>query len=117
VAPQKALEVINTSSGRSLQSEVRIPEEVISRKFDYGFKFSLMHKDVRIAENIVCEKFPGATLLPAAKKTMDACNQWFESNNRSGENVDYTRISEYLEHMAHAKLDTSSVSPKKAAKM
>ena len=45
----KSLAAINASSGRSLQTEVRLPEEVLSRKFDYGFKLGLMLKDVRIA--------------------------------------------------------------------
>ena len=96
---------------------MRIPEEILSRRFDYGFKFSLMHKDVRIAENIVSERFPGATLLPTAKRTMDAASVWLEQTHApSGERtpngtaksaceeVDYTRISAYLEHLAHTKL-------------
>ena len=41
--------MLYASSGRSLQTEVRIPNEVLSRKFDYGFKLGLMLKDVRIA--------------------------------------------------------------------
>ena len=41
VQPEIALNAINASSGRSLQTEVRLPEEVLSRKFDYGFKLGL----------------------------------------------------------------------------
>ena len=49
VKPDVALNAINSSSGRSLQTEIRIPREVLSRKFDYGFKLGLMLKDVKIA--------------------------------------------------------------------
>ena len=52
VPPEKALACINKSSGRSLQTEVRVPEEVLSRRFGYGFKLQLMRKDVKIAKSI-----------------------------------------------------------------
>lgn len=41
VCPEVALQAINNSSGRSLQTEVRIPTEIITRKFNYGFKLNL----------------------------------------------------------------------------
>eukprot|EP00493_Phyllostaurus_siculus_P028032 UN28380 len=65
VDPAVALEAINGSSGRSLQTEVRLPEEVLSRRFAYGFKLPLMAKDCGIAEGVLKEGFPGASLLPA----------------------------------------------------
>lgn len=46
--PEDALKVINTSSGRSLQSMVRTPEEILSRRFGYKFSYELMEKDVRL---------------------------------------------------------------------
>jgi len=50
-----ALEAINGSSGRSLQTEERIPLEVLTRKFNYGFPLGLMLKDVTIAVDSVCQ--------------------------------------------------------------
>mmetsp|Transcript_37645 Transcript_37645/g.118644 ORF Transcript_37645/g.118644 Transcript_37645/m.118644 type:complete len:93 (-) Transcript_37645:628-906(-) len=44
VCPADALSVINASSGRSLQTEVRMPMSVLPRTFDYGFKLGLMEK-------------------------------------------------------------------------
>ncbi|CAE8641168.1 unnamed protein product, partial [Polarella glacialis] len=44
VDPAVALEAINSSSGRSLQTEQRIPQEVLTGRFDYGFKLPLMAK-------------------------------------------------------------------------
>lgn len=59
VDPEKALASINCSSGRSLQSMERIPEEVLTGRFNYGFDFNLMRKDVRIAGALL-EKESGA---------------------------------------------------------
>lgn len=49
VAPDVALQAINGSSGRSLQTQERLPQAVLTRTFDYGFKLGLMLKDVDIA--------------------------------------------------------------------
>jgi len=54
IAPEVAVEAINGSTGRSLQTEVRVPKEVLSREFNYGFPLGLMHKDVAIAVDSVC---------------------------------------------------------------
>ena len=48
-----ALEAINGSSGRSLQTQERIPNEVISNEYNYGFKLNLMCKDVKNAKTIL----------------------------------------------------------------
>lgn len=50
---ERALQCVNESSGRSLQSEVRLPEEVLSRRFGYGFDLQLMQKDVSFARNVI----------------------------------------------------------------
>lgn len=50
------VEVINAGSGRSNASEVKIPNFVLSRSFDFGFSIGLSAKDVRLcmeeAENL-----------------------------------------------------------------
>ena len=53
VDPKIALEAINGSSGRSLQTQERIPNEVISNKYNYGFKLKLMCKDVTNARPLL----------------------------------------------------------------
>lgn len=62
VNPAAALEVINKSSGRSLMSQARVPEEVLTGDFNYGFKLGLMAKDVGIANDIMNEYFPSARI-------------------------------------------------------
>ena len=47
VPPEVALAAINESSGRSWATLQRIPDNVLSRKFDYQFSLELLHKDVQ----------------------------------------------------------------------
>jgi 3-hydroxyisobutyrate dehydrogenase len=53
VDPVIALKAINSSSGRSLQTQERIPNDVLTEKFNYGFKLNLMSKDVLNAAPIL----------------------------------------------------------------
>merc|ERR1711939_1197787 len=46
-----ALEAINNASGRSLVTEERIPDYVLSGKFDFGFSLELMRKDISICHD------------------------------------------------------------------
>jgi len=90
VDPSVALEVINSSSGRSLQTE-RLPENVLSRRFAYGFALSLMRKDVAIADDLVHEHTPDATLIPEVARLVRAAEA------RMGGSVDYTEMARFLE--------------------
>ena len=47
--PEKVIEVINTSTGRSGSSQVKFPNFVLTGKFNSGFSAALMNKDVDIA--------------------------------------------------------------------
>ena len=53
----KAIEAINGSSGRSLQTEVRLPTQVLNGKYGYGFDMALMLKDVRQARAFLRDTF------------------------------------------------------------
>jgi 3-hydroxyisobutyrate dehydrogenase len=48
VPVESALDAINGASGRSLVTEERIPDHVLSGKFDFGFKLELMRKDIDV---------------------------------------------------------------------
>jgi 3-hydroxyisobutyrate dehydrogenase len=56
VSPQLALEVINSSSGRSNSSMNLFPQRVIGRAFPRTFKLALIDKDVRIAAQFLREQ-------------------------------------------------------------
>jgi 3-hydroxyisobutyrate dehydrogenase len=89
VAPSKALGVINNSSGRSLQTQVRIPDYVCTGKYGYGFKIGLMLKDVRIALNVV---------KGLSDEYFKATEQFLEDAvKRFGYDADYTEVVRVLE--------------------
>jgi 3-hydroxyisobutyrate dehydrogenase len=106
VQPEVALQAINASSGRSLQTEVRIPTQVLTRRFDYGFKLGLMLKDVRIAVDglAACqEDRRGNSILTAVKKMLE------QSVTAQGYDVDYTCVLRTLELEAGCELQGSAV--------
>eukprot|EP00450_Noctiluca_scintillans_P035614 CAMPEP_0194539158 /NCGR_PEP_ID=MMETSP0253-20130528/79016_1 /TAXON_ID=2966 /ORGANISM="Noctiluca scintillans" /LENGTH=286 /DNA_ID=CAMNT_0039385385 /DNA_START=140 /DNA_END=1000 /DNA_ORIENTATION=+ len=98
VDPDVALSVINSSSGRSLQTEVRLPQEVLSRRFNYGFKLPLMAKDAQIAENLLKSNFSGAELLPAVTRLVQ------QAAATEPPDSDYTRLVATLERKAGTEL-------------
>lgn len=109
VDPAVALEAINGSSGRSLQTEQRLPQEVLTGKFSYGFKLPLMAKDCRIASVVLQEGFPGATLLPAAIDMVQ------RAASVEAEDADYTTVVRSLERAAKAELRSAAGDRSKTA--
>lgn len=98
VPKQTALEAVNKSSGRSLQSEIRLVEEVLTGRYGYGFSFELMWKDLRQARKLFdsgamksedCDKF----ILPQAEKVFEAAAAGLGSDIVK---KDYTRVAQYI---------------------
>ena len=86
----KAIEAINGSSGRSLQTEVRIPVEVLPDRYNYGFNLGLMHKDVR-----QCRGFLDAVLEAGPEeRPWVAMTEGLFAAHPAPETSDYTRIVE-----------------------
>ena len=111
VQPEIALNAINASSGRSLQTEVRLPEEVLSRKFDYGFKLGLMLKDVRIAVDGLLsaeESCREGSILPLVKRLLE------KSTDEQGYDADYTRVVCTLELSAGIELHQGAATTEQA---
>lgn len=105
VQPEIALKAINASSGRSLQTELRLPEEILSRKFDYGFKLGLMLKDVRIAVDSIISADVTCledSILPWVKRVLE------KSTEEQGYDADYTRVVRTLELGAGVELRHSA---------
>lgn len=50
--PEKIIEVINSSSGRSWSSEYKFPNFILNGVFNTGFSMSLMNKDVEMATRL-----------------------------------------------------------------
>ena len=93
VDPATALEAINGGSGMSLQT-TRLPDNVLSRKFAYGFALGLMHKDCRIAGSLVESQTPSATLIPRVVELLA------QAEELKGPDADYTQIAQLLEERA-----------------
>jgi 3-hydroxyisobutyrate dehydrogenase len=66
VSPRLALDVINSSSGRSNSSENLIPERVLTRAFPRTFRAALLQKDAGIAASIAREQKVPAPMLQLA---------------------------------------------------
>ena len=55
VAPEKFVEIINASNGRSYSTEVKFPRYILNRAFNDGFALGLMNKDLKIALEAAAE--------------------------------------------------------------
>lgn len=97
VDPHTALDVINASSGMSLQTE-RLPKYVLSRKFDFGFQLGLMRKDCVNANDLVNDVTPTATLIPEVTRLVLAAEDYF------GSDVDYMKMAHFLEVLAQCQM-------------
>ncbi|CAD7961262.1 unnamed protein product [Amoebophrya sp. A25] len=108
----RALACINASSGRSLQSEARVPEEVLSRRFGYGFDLLLMQKDCSAARELLTLRDEETSLLPRVARLLDDAASFYgkecEAARKDGDIVDYTYIARYLEEKAGYELRGSS---------
>ena len=55
ITPEKALQAINNSSGRSWVTQQRFPDHILTGTYDYGFSLDLLKKDVDTAKSICQE--------------------------------------------------------------
>lgn len=91
IAPQKMLDVINASTGRSQASEVKYPKFVLTGTFDSGFGMDLMLKDLAIAHTLTS----GAGLdTPVTDSAGEVARQAREVANTP---PDHTEIARYYE--------------------
>jgi 3-hydroxyisobutyrate dehydrogenase len=96
--PEKMLEVINTSSGRSHSSEVKFPQQILSRKFEVGFTVDLMCKDVNIAIDMAKNNnIPVPISSTVSQLWQDALSNDFGDK-------DHTAIAKYIEEMANVEI-------------
>jgi 3-hydroxyisobutyrate dehydrogenase len=98
VSPQVALEVINSSSGRSNASMNLFPERVLTRAFPRTFRLALMDKDVRIAAQIARdEKVPS----PLTQLAADLCTL---AHTQLGEDADHVESVKVIEQWARQEI-------------
>jgi len=91
VTPDVALEVINSSSGRSNASMNLFPERVLTRAFPRTFRLALLDKDVRIAAQIARdEKVPA----PLTQLAADLCSLAHRALGEEADHVEAVKVVE-----------------------
>ena len=98
VSTATALDVINSSSGRSNTSMNLFPDRVQTRAFPRTFKLALMDKDVRIAADFAREYGVSSPLLQLASELLR------EARRELGEEADHVETVKVLEQWAGVEL-------------
>jgi 3-hydroxyisobutyrate dehydrogenase len=101
VSTATALDVINSSSGRSNTSMNLFPERVMTRAFPRTFRLALMDKDVRIAADFAREHGVTSPLLQLTSELLR------EARRELGEEADHVETVQVLEKWAGVTLGKS----------
>jgi 3-hydroxyisobutyrate dehydrogenase len=94
VAPAVALDVINTSSGRSNASMNLFPERVLTRAFPRTFRLALLDKDVGIAAEVARDERVPAPILQLTAELFRA------AHGALGEEADHVEVVRWIEQLA-----------------
>lgn len=94
VDPAVALDVINTSSGRSNSSMNLFPERVITRAFPRTFRLALLDKDVGIAAQVAREQQVPSPLIQLTAELFQAAHRAL------GEEADHVEAVRFIEGLA-----------------
>lgn len=95
-----ALDVINTSSGRSNTSMNLFPERVISRAFPRTFRLALLDKDLRIAAEMARDTGVSAPLTQLASELFQ------RARAELGEEADHVEAVRVIERTAGVEIGT-----------
>lgn len=98
VSPATALDVINTSSGRSNASMNLFPERVLTRAFPRTFRLALLDKDVGIAAQVAREQGVASPMLQLTAELFRAAHAAL------GEEADHVEAVRWIEQLAGAEI-------------
>lgn len=93
IDPAVALDVINSSSGRSNASMNLFPERVLTRAFPRTFRLGLLDKDVRIAADLAEQLDVMTPMVQLASQLFDSARQLL------GEEVDHVEAVKLVEQI------------------
>lgn len=99
IRPETMVQVINASTGRSQATEIKYPASILTGKFDAGFAFDLMLKDLGIASTLT-DELPTPLTDLAHSISRDA-------RELLGEHPDHTELVKYYEHETHLLIRTT----------
>jgi 3-hydroxyisobutyrate dehydrogenase-like beta-hydroxyacid dehydrogenase len=89
--PDRIIEVLNNGSGKNSATLDKVPNDVLTGKFDHGFSIGLLYKDVKLyAEEADALNVP--TWIGASVRQL-----WAQSQLLSGSGADCTRIFDLFE--------------------
>lgn len=105
VDPTTLIAAINASTGRNTATTDKFPQSVLTRSFDYGGKFSIMYKDVRLC-------LDEARALDVPMWVGSAVVQlWFQGIIEGRGADDYTTITRMIEEWASVTVDGRTQQP------
>ncbi|MEE8435168.1 MAG: NAD(P)-dependent oxidoreductase [bacterium] len=104
--PQVMMDVINVSSGRNSATMEKIPNCILPRTFDQGFRVELLAKDVRL-----CLEQADALGVPMWIGNM-VRQVWNFAEHQGGGQEDITEIVKYLENWAGVRVPKVPKAPK-----
>jgi len=102
VDPAVALDVINSSSGRSNASSNLFPQRVLDRSFPRTFRLALLDKDAGIAATIARETGTPAELLDLTARLFS------EAHRELGEDADHVEAVKVVEKRAGISIASGS---------
>ena len=105
VRSEAALDVINTSSGRSNASMNLFPERVLNRSFPRTFRLALLDKDVGIAADLARELDVPSELLQLT------AHLFKKAHAALGEEVDHMEAVKYIEESSGAAIGQTANHP------
>jgi 3-hydroxyisobutyrate dehydrogenase len=94
VPAERALEVINASSGRSNVTENLIPERVVSRAWPRTFRLALLDKDIGIALKVLQDTGVPSDVIGVTKRVFGA------GREALGEEADHVELIKEIERAA-----------------
>jgi 3-hydroxyisobutyrate dehydrogenase len=98
VSPSVALDVINSSSGRSNASMNLFPERVLTRAFPRTFRLALLDKDVNIAADVARQEQVPAPFFELA------AGLYKSARKELGEEADHVEAVKIVEQWARAEI-------------
>lgn len=99
LSPQRAIEVLQVSTGRSYSTEVKFPKFILPRTFNSGFTMELMHKDINTVTRMAREyKVP----MFIANLVQELFGYALA---HGGKQMDHTEIFSCLEDLAKVKVN------------
>lgn len=96
--PQQMIDVMNSSSGRNTATEVKIPNHVLNRAFDYGATLHIIEKDLELWRQ-EAELFDAPMWLGTNIRTL-----FRQCMTELGRDSDITELARTLEKMADVQI-------------